>query len=1058
MDITITITPPADPPCVSEPLCASLRPLQINASQTGPTAGALPTAKGVPYSLPSLNSLAQRSVSIAADDSGSLIHSAPARMSQDNAESSAPCLAPLQKALVALSQGRCTAEHLPALREEYGNLTALFPHISDALAQATDFQLQEEEWPEAIRQVPELLFRIPLYVRTEQQYVQACVAGKGALQFLLAVPAPLRPSVYRAVCQEDPRLIETLPIAYATEELWTMACLRDGSLLAALPPHLRTEKQYMALCGENPNLYIHLADQDKTVRLSWLVCELNGLVLRYVPADQRTLPLCQIACSGEPMALQHVPLHIRSTCLDLCKAACTSNGFALRDVPAQLLGRETLYLPAVSQTGLALEFVPPAARTRELCKIACTQSGLAFEHVPERLQEEMAPIALNAQYLASWAFRTVPAHIKTAELCQRFCRENICSLESVPDHIDKTPLYQMAADQGSVMSLSLIDPARLTLPLCQQACRFGTFCVADIPEKFICLPFLLHGTGKKNNLELHAVAAKLLPAEQYRLFLCLSALHNTATCLTLLTASEIPEHFKADLVDFICAPEKTLAAQALPTAAALYSSEPPLQEFVVNPFLPELLLTCHKTRGYLPANSSSGQELQAWLRRQIEVLPDHFAAAERCDALPVKEGRYERTGGRTLKVNRAEGAFYYKFQRIGESRQAFAQEGLVHHYRQQQTTGPWTTLKSNLPHDPHFFELDKADWPDCFDAWPECDKPAIMVRGNGSHYINVYRYTAGEQSARYAHQPDHDSADAWQKPQQGILAACHDMGVFAGMGLLLTSTLPAFHDTQSDRRWICLHTAFTDGRHDVLPGTFGAWNSSATEYPDIGYDGLRDVGDFEPFGAVTSYFGKDRSSASLQPQGVGQRLALANTLCENLLGALLLRARLRQTAPDYHYKNEQAVKETAAFVENACHHFLAGITGQSIDSVPADLLRQTMAVDKEDYRQWLDRTAREILYWTAAQPDRKTPEQPACAGSGDGAVHSDCYALHLNKEERLCPTLYPDAPLTPPVGYPLFFHNCNQQLNLGAASQVFPLIALVKGLTKMASGVLAQGS
>ncbi|WBA80845.1 hypothetical protein [Endozoicomonas sp. GU-1] len=92
-----------------------------------------------------------------------------------------------------------------------------------------------------------------------------------------------------------------------------------------------------------------------------------------------------------------------------------------------------------------------------------------------------------------------------------------------------------------------------------------------------------------------------------------------------------------------------------------------------------------------------------------------------------------------------------------------------------------------------------------------------------------------------------------KKPEQGILDACHDAGFLASMGLILTSMLPAFHNTVSTRRWIALHNAFNE-RNGVHPGTFGAWNTDATGKPDLGYCGIRDIGDYEFFGQIKSLF------------------------------------------------------------------------------------------------------------------------------------------------------------------------------------------------------------
>ena len=184
------------------------------------------------------------------------------------------------------------------------------------------------------------------------------------------------------------------------------------------------------------------------------------------------------------------------------------------------------------------------------------------------------------------------------------------------------------------------------------------------------------------------------------------------------------------------------------------------------------------------------------------------------------------------------------------------------------------------------------------------DEVEIVKEDNGQSFIHGFSYTAPQDYSTYAYRADSGSNPPHNKPEQGILNACHDAGYMASMGLILTSMLPAFHDTGSSRRWVALHNAFNQ-RNGVHPGTFGAWNTDATGKPDFGHSGIRDIGDYELFGQIKSCLQQEDTKDYIHPASATQNLALANAICENILAALLLRSRLRQQFEDYHYQNDQ---------------------------------------------------------------------------------------------------------------------------------------------------------
>ena len=286
------------------------------------------------------------------------------------------------------------------------------------------------------------------------------------------------------------------------------------------------------------------------------------------------------------------------------------------------------------------------------------------------------------------------------------------------------------------------------------------------------------------------------------------------------------------------------------------------------------------------------------------------------------------------------------------------------------------------------------------------------------------------------------------------------MGLFASMGLMLTSMLPAMHNSTDRRSWQALYDLF-GYRHcaEVHPGTLGAWNGTATEHCDIGFNGLRDVGDYEQFGTIRSCFKKSGNEGSAQPQEVGQRLAVASTLCDNVLAAILIRSRLRQQDADYHYSKSEALAETARFIEAVCDHLLSGLAGQSKGEVQAGITRQTMAQGPDYYDAWLQRAAFEVVYWSARQPGLNSANITVLGQQKVDHDWQDGWRTHLSEEKNLSARLYNTQEFQP-SGHASAscFLNPNHEDNLGGGNQVFPLTTLVQGLTSLGGDILAQGS
>ena len=193
----------------------------------------------------------------------------------------------------------------------------------------------------------------------------------------------------------------------------------------------------------------------------------------------------------------------------------------------------------------------------------------------------------------------------------------------------------------------------------------------------------------------------------------------------------------------------------------------------------------------------------------------------------------------------------------------------------------------------------------------------------------------------------------------------------------------------------------------------------------------------------------------LQIPELEQCFCLANAVCENLLAAHLIRARLRQSSSEYHYKNPVARQHNQAFIEQTLLSFLKGMYG---DRMPSEhdttFLHKQLELDKPAYEEWLSRTAVEILYWTAKQPDPESPNRAPFENTCGPYSHEDGYALHLHRTGRLDPELYPESGEHENNSiYPEHFYNGNGHLNLGRHNATFPLTTLMRGLTRLCTGL-----
>ena len=481
----------------------------------------------------------------------------------------------------------------------------------------------------------------------------------------------------------------------------------------------------------------------------------------------------------------------------------------------------------------------------------------------------------------------------------------------------------------------------------------------------------------------------------------------------------------------------------LDASGALTTPVNPLKFQRPNPSALPLTVAAH-AKGFYPVDVTNRLQLNSEFARAGNTkfqpfYPGQLQHTQQQHTLSLFKGNGSVVGGRTLAVGNGKSVDYYKFQRLGESVATLAQEGIMHQFIARVSN---QRFKSQLPRFGQYLIILEKDLPGRVRGFT--DRLQVITL-NGERAFRVYHFKATKNYSQYAHTPDGTSTAL---PERGLLNAIHDIGVLNGnVGVMPTTTIPAFHDV--GRRWVFLGPLLGNSEYFSfpLPGTFENW-INAIDRPDFGWDGLRDWGDVEFYGSMSSGLSaRDAKTSGYTPE-VLQRLSFANAICENLLAAVLSRSRLHRGSPDYHYQNQQAVEATENFIEQLLNEYLSGLIAKEKEWPPRPRLQEFMGLDQQTYHSWLKRTALEILYWTAVQPYEAADH----CGWGDSV---SCYSEHINNTGNLDTTLYPVLhSFDLHRKFPYDFANVNGRLNLGADSAVFPLVALVTGFTFLVANIL----
>ena len=959
------------------------------------------------------------------------------------------------------------------LVNQFGYATALHSFPLEALQPSDWLALRERACQQIVRRNPSFLPQLPAAAITCNTCIAAYRTDKKE-EVLQWVPDRLKDSFLKKIIPRYPLVVLKLANHEQTFERLVQACCAYGGILAELPTDKISISLVTEVCRRTGEGLSYLPEKERSYELCLKACKASGDALQYVPEALKDVKLCRAALSTYGRAYRWFPekLALRD---DLQLLACKRDGAALQWIP-QCLHTNELLIAACRSNGDALKFIEPKKITYEMCLLACrSDARSARDHIPEEYLDEQIRWLIciaSGDPLVHERFR--PDTDSFYETLLKKCKW--AALDWVPAQY-LTPRHYLAACQNCGTELQAVPLEYRTPQICLAACRSHYGALQWVPAlahsvkggQAICAPSdqaglpgaqeqewfewfveAMHDKSKKADWLL-THAKRLLPAADFQSLLESAVLCPNSHKISMLTHPQVSSAQKKQLLEWLLAPSCWPTPEK-PKSSDLCETASPLQFSLENPELSDLTLAATKAATHwTPPHYRSGQALLEEIDRTMAsthfVRPDHSEPLFHAQGVPA--------GGRTLKIDQGAQAFHYKFQRKNESLKTLMQEGVVHTVREKhpELFGP---LHSKLPGDTCFFKLYLDQLPDSLPRFN--DSLAIEKDKEEREYVHVYRYVASTDYSIYAHKADlSDPCNPYQKGEQGLLTACHDIGQFVGRGLVPTSTLPAFHDSDSGRERMALHALLGYSDSTVYPGTFGAWNSVATEYCDFGYGGFHDVGDFEPFGAIESFMKTAEAQNRVQAPELEQCFCLLNAVCENLLAAHLIRARLRQSGSDYHYKNGEAQQQNQAFIEQSLVSFLKGMYGdrQNRDS-DSTFLRQWLGLKEPFYAKWLSRAAVEILYWTAKQPDPARPDRPPFADNGLPYSHKDGYALHLNRTGQLDPDLYPDnGPYARHMyEYPDGFHNRSERLNLGCNNAVFPLTTLMRGLTRLCTGIL----
>ena len=842
--------------------------------------------------------------------------------------------------------------------------------------------------------------------------------------------------------------VDDLPEALITPKLALMSLNHCyGWHYEALPARLKTP-EFNQLCLERGVLPKSL-EPESSLPLPidyFALINIDANNIKYVPLEHQSLKLCFKALKNDPKSIRHINPSV-SFHQQLCVLSVKANKRAYSWIPKDRITKRIYTMAKACHGAVALNNTPEHLVTYQHCRQILYQgnSYRQFQYIPTRIFHQYPELAEHIVELklpgSPDILEKLPEELKTEDFCRRYLSNWPGDIQGCPlALLRKHPEWLKQSLKYRGYNLNLLPESERSFDLCRRALKSPDCCIEAVPAKMLekYPELLLIAAGYPKGLS-------KIPPRLRTLDVCIEALTALDPKYINETMTEIPEAVRKKLpYDLLLAVapghlpmgiREAMVTNGDTTLPPQYRQKKPIlnQRHLMEPlqqkpfgeltfsssvFLKRILLS---TGPFNLRNQSLGIALEQTITQhcQQQVRALH---AERLPLLRSVGKKSTIYGGRTLMFCTGDVFTRMKFLRKGESMDDFCREEAVHRFARGEHNLT-TILKSEVPNPVGISLLPIDQLPDNILAGFHSDLERITL--SGQTYYLVYEFTTrNEDYSTLAHCKDSNGDST--RAEQGLLNACHDLGVWSSLGAVHTSTINAYHNFKDNRRELFLCHMFDEKRS--LPGALTGWDTRATDESDWAYSGLKDLGDMEFYPRITSYF-HTKDADALLPDGFGQRVAFMSAFVENMIAPVLHYARMHRDDADYHYQNSEGRAKLGAFIISAIGAYLSGLKGRPAQAVAYFESPQIFAT-------WVNDTTAEVALWTARQNLKK-----------------DCFARNLKQTGCYSEQVYPDQKETH-YRYPENFTSNNQD-NLGCNNGQFGLTLLVRGLYQVAA-VLAD--
>ena len=653
-------------------------------------------------------------------------------------------------------------------------------------------------------------------------------------------------------------------------------------------------------------------------------------------------------------------------------------GNALIEAPEYIRKDKDCCLVAVKSRGSALKYVSRESIDLQISIAAVTQSISAINFLYE--EHFVKELNLRIMTINPCSIRYIPMLARDKEICLLAVAKELILMDEIPTSLlDK----QMCEDilrlcEGNVQTVkSLLKKRDIFIDVLSGPTPDGDYVISYQHRNLDSKDYL----ERLLNFQIQFAA---IPVTMLTEALCLAGVRMSLNNLKLM-----PKKFKTP----------KFYIQLLKERVLLWSEIPETIQNEIDENVQSIPLTTLKDSPYnVRYDYHHSMQLRKEISKNALNIPEGiyneffdlcYSDVDISDATSLKYAvmdKHEESllkkchvfGGRTLHG----GTDYFKFWRSGENLEVFLRE-----YKTVQVLSQKKEqlgLESEVPEPISICRLIKTEETKALVSRFSDAPQVLMDLETLQSYYLVYHYAVSERYGLFAHQKNIDADDPYREAEDGLLKGIYDIGRLARNGILYTNVLPAFHGTPEDS-WLILPYLFCNRM--PFPGSISQWCTKATDYPDFGYSGLRDFGDFSLLGTTVDYLRRGGLLNQFELSWMEtQKLSLYNSVNENIFATILLYARLHRDDPSYHYKNTESIRGFQVFIHTIIERFLRGYLEDCSQSV-----HEIMRLSSVDYARWLEIVSVKLIYWTSKQ-----------------IKNTDCYTSHLVENRELNRDIYPN--------------------------------------------------